>query len=249
MHLGTLLVFDERLNAEGGIILYTSLEHTDFLSDAERIGIQAIFSASAPATSGTLTLSVHIEQSADGRNWLAKNATPELSGVINMSPIRGQWSLIGGESWPPRPRLRFVRLAININTHFASPPASRLQLFVTARSQRSAAAREPVVAPPRLVPVTRREAMGRLLGMRPSTFDEVETQLHAVQPGDGPGQLINRLSPSARADLEHVTSNLRNLGPEQKHAALTFTNALASLLMLPPERPQPAESLATTQTR
>lgn len=249
MHLGTLLVLDERLNAEGGIILYTSLEHTDFLSEAEQLGIQAIFSASAVATSGTLTLRVQIEQSADGRNWLTKNLLPELTGSVTMTPINGQWSLIGGESWPPRPRLRFVRLVVNINTQYASPPASRLQVFVTARSQRSAASREPVVAPPRLVPVSRREAMGRLLGMRPSTFEEVETQLYAVQPGDGPGQLINRLSPSARADLENVTRNLRNLGPEQKHAALTFTNALATLLMLPPDRPEPAESSATTQTR
>ena len=98
MHLGTLLVFDERLNAEGGIILYTSLEHTDFLSDAEQMGIQAVFSASAVATSGTLTLRVQIEHSADGRNWLTKNATPELTGLVTMSPINGQWSLIGGEN-------------------------------------------------------------------------------------------------------------------------------------------------------
>ena len=77
----------------------------------------------------------------------------------------------------------------------------------------------------------------------------MEVQMRAVQSGDNPSQMANRLSPAARADLERVTSNLRNLDPEQKHAALTFTSALASLLMLPPERPETSESIAAPNTR
>jgi hypothetical protein len=246
MHQGTRIVFDEILNAEGGLMMYTSLEHTDFLSDAHQVGIQGIFSTSA--TSGTLDLFVRIEQSEDGRNWLSKNTAWELSGHVAVSPGVGQWSLIGGEAWPTLPRLRFVRLYISMTTRGVSPPASRLQLLVTARSRTKGTA-EHVVAPARLAPVTRRDAMSRLLGMRPSTFDEVETQMRAVRPGDGPGQLVNRLSSSARADLERITSNLRNLGPEQKHVALTFTGALASLLMLPPDRSEPAESAMAPHPR
>jgi hypothetical protein len=246
MHQGTRIVFDEILNAEGGLLLYTSLEHIDFLSDAHQIGLQAIFSTSA--TTGTLDLVVRIQQSGDGRNWLDKNTTPELTGHIVVGPGVGQWSLLGGETWPTLPRLRFVMLYISMSTRNVSPPASRLQLIVTARS-RTKAATEHIEPPHRLAPVSRREAMGRLLGMRPSTFDEVEMQMRAMKPGDGPGQLTNRLSLSARADLERVTSNLRNLGPVQKHAALTFTNALTSLLMLPPERPETPDSSMAPHTR
>jgi hypothetical protein len=250
MHQGTRIVLDERLNAEGSLTLYTSLEHTDFLSDADQLGFQAIFSASTFATSGTLNLSVQIQHSADGRNWLNANTTPELSQTITLMPVQGQWSLIGGESWPARPRLRFVMLVITIKTLNASPPSSRLQLFATARSRLwSPDDTERAVAPPHLAPVTRREAMGRLLGMRPSTFEEVEMHMRAVQPGDHPSQMINRLSPGARADLERVTSNLRNLPPEQKHAALTFTSALASMLMLPPERSATPEPISAPSTR
>jgi hypothetical protein len=132
-------------------------------------------------------------------------------------------------------------LVIRIRTQELSSSSFRLQLFVTARSRTRAAA-EHVVAPHRLAPVSRREAMGRLLGMRPSTFEEVEMHMRDAQPGEGLGQLANRLSPSARADLERITRSLRNLPPEQKHTALTFTSALASLLMMPPEASENPES-------
>lgn len=246
MHQGTIVVFDEMVNAEGGLVMYTSLEHTDFLSDAHQLGLQAIFFTSE--IRGALVLDVRIQQSADGRNWLDKNTSPELSGIVTVTSGVGEWSLIGGESWPALPRLRFVRLAITMTTRYLSPPATRLQLLATARSRTRAAA-EHAEVPHHIVPVSRRDAMARLLGMRPSTFEEVETQMHGARPGDGLGRLVNRLSPAARADLHRLSTNLRNLGPEQKQAALTFTGALASLLLMPPERSETPESAALPQTR
>ncbi|MFO0759489.1 MAG: hypothetical protein U0359_23560 [Byssovorax sp.] len=239
MQQGTRIVFDEMLNAEGGITLYTSLEHTDFLSEADQLGLQAIFSTSV--TSGMLILDVRIQHSGDGRNWLNKNTGPELSASITLTPGVGQWSMIGGEKWPTLPRLRFVTLAISMTTRNVSPPASRLQLIATARSRTKAAA-EPIAPPPHLAPVGKREAMARLLGMRPSTLDEMEARVREAEPGDGLGRLIDRASPGARADLARITRTLRNLGPEQKQAALTFAGAFASLVMLPPDRIESPES-------
>jgi len=233
MHQGTRVVFDEMLNAEGGLTLYTSLLHTDFLSEAHQLGLQAIFSTSA--TSGTYGVGVHIRHSADGRNWLDKSAAPELSGSVTLTPAAGEWSVIGGESWPPRPRLRFVMLAINVTTRGVSPPAARLQVLATART-RTRAAPEPELPPPRVAPMNRREAMARLLGMRPSTLAEVEKQVRNAPSGVGFGELARQLSPSAREDFQLVTRIFRGLDPEQKRAVLTFANALASLAMLPPER-------------
>jgi hypothetical protein len=245
MHQGTRIVFDEMLNAEAGLTLYTSLEHTDFLSDAQQLGLHAIFSTSV--TSGLLILDVRIQQSGDGRNWLNKNASPELSASITLTPGVGQWSMIGGETWPTLPRMRFVTLAISMTTRNVSPPACRLQLLATARS-RTRAEPEPVVAPHRLVPMSQREAMARVLGMRPSTLDEMEMHMRSAQPGDGLGRVASRISSEARADLERITRTLRNLDPDQKHAALTFANAMASLVMLSPEKPEQATQAEPPRT-
>jgi len=239
MHQGTRVVFDEMINAEAGLTLYTSLLHTDFLSNAHQLGLHAIFSTSA--TSGTYIISVHIQHSADGRNWLDKNKTPELSGLINLTPGVGEWSVMGGENSPPLPRLRFVMLAINVTTRGVSPPASRLQLLATART-RTMAALESEVAAARIVQPSRREAMARLLGMRPSTLEEVEMHVRDARVGDGLGRLTDRLSPAARSDLLRLTRIFRELDPTQKRAALTFAGALASLAMLAPENPDNSSS-------
>jgi hypothetical protein len=110
-------------------------------------------------------------------------------------------------------------------------------VLATART-RTRVEPPPVVAPPRVAPVTRREAMASLLAMRPATFEEVATQMRRARPGEGFGRLAERLSPAARADLERVTKIFRALDPAQKRAALTFAGALASLAMLPPEPPR-----------
>jgi hypothetical protein len=238
MHQGTRIVFDEMLNAEGGLTLYTSLLHTDFLSEAHQLGLQAILSTSAMG--GYCIISVQIQHSTDGRNWLNKNTSPELTGGVSLTPGVSENSVIGGESWPPRPRLRFVMLAISVTTRGVSPPASRLQVVATART-RTRAAPEPEVAPLRVAPMDRRAAMASVLGMRSSTLQEVEEHMRNAPPGAHLAQLADRLSSAAREDLRRVIKIFRGLDPEQRRAALTFAHALRGLAMLPPEQPQITE--------
>jgi len=232
MHQGTRVVFDETINAEGGLSLYTGLLHTDFLREAQQLGLQAIFMSSA--TSGNCTINVNIEHSADGRNWLNKNTSPELSGMIILTPGVGEWSVVGGESWPPSPRLRFIRLAISVTTGRVSPPAVRLRILATARS-RTRAATKPEIPAMETPSVTRRDAMGRLLGIRPSTLDEVERLLQGAPAGADLLALAGQVSPAASADLHRMTRIFRNLDPQTKRATLTFAGALAALAALPAE--------------
>jgi hypothetical protein len=82
--------------------------------------------------------------------------------------------------------------------------------------------------------------MVRLLGVHPSTLDEVEKLVQERAPaGAGLHTLAAQLSPGARADFRRMTRVFRNLDPNTKRATLTFATTLAALMALPAEASEP----------
>ena len=87
MSLESRLVFDEvvedRSGTLGTITTYSSLDHTQFLADAQQIVMHVI----TEATSTIGTLNIAIETSGDGRSWHGKQAAPEFQGLLSALEI------------------------------------------------------------------------------------------------------------------------------------------------------------------
>lgn len=131
----TVNVFDEYINGTA-TTWYTSSAHNDLLGSADDLLIQAVpDQVSYTGTAATLTLAV--EHSCNGLDWLAVAAapfptTPEINGV----QITNETGMLGVRTmWMP-PLLSFIRFRITLGGGTAS--ACRLKVWVTGRVSRSA---------------------------------------------------------------------------------------------------------------
>jgi hypothetical protein len=131
---GTVLVFDDTLGdttEQGGayfITKHTSLEYTDLFSSAAQISLQVVADRLAGVADTPLTLA--LEHSANGYDWKPKNGVPELWCALGGGVETA--SFAGGERWPARPSLRFVRLRIDAGDG-KNPFALNLKVVVAAR--------------------------------------------------------------------------------------------------------------------
>ena len=90
-----------------GVAAYTGVQHADALALGDQVGLQAIVDRGA---GGSFTAA--IEHSGDGIAWTQKNPTPE----IDAAPIFAgkPTSLYGGEVYPTRQSLAYVRIRIEV---------------------------------------------------------------------------------------------------------------------------------------
>ncbi|HTN89034.1 MAG TPA: hypothetical protein VL242_35395 [Sorangium sp.] len=114
---------------------YTSLEHTDMLSSAGQLCLQAVMQRIDGIRE--LPLEITMEHSANGYDWKPKNAGPELSGVLLEDDETATFA--GGESWPGRSSLRFVRLRIDLGDPSSGSGAFSvaLKVYATVRKRGS----------------------------------------------------------------------------------------------------------------
>jgi hypothetical protein len=116
-------VFDDWIVGTAAVI--TDVAHNGLLAAWERYAIQVV----ADQVSGTLpTVTVQVQCSSDGRNWLNKASIPE----INAQPlVVGAVSDVAGFDEGARPGFDRGRLRISLG---GTSPSAHLRIWVAPRS-------------------------------------------------------------------------------------------------------------------
>ncbi len=106
--------------------VYTDAKFNDFLGNLDQTAIFAV----ADAVAGTSpTLNVQLQMSADGRNWVNKNPTAEISAkTISTTAPTALYGYDAGTS----PSAAQGRLAIWLG---GTTPSARIKIFVCDRDQ------------------------------------------------------------------------------------------------------------------
>lgn len=122
-------VFDDFV--AGTAPAYTDASWNPTLGGADKLAIMAV----ADQVSGTsaITLTVAIEHSGDGRNFLSKNAAAEINAQTIDSTQT--WALNGSDSGVT-PSLGFVRLRVQLAS--ASAAQAHVRIHVTGRDNAGA---------------------------------------------------------------------------------------------------------------
>lgn len=126
----TLVLFDDSISGTG-VVWYSPDEYSEELGEHDQIGVHAAVSN----VSGTLpTLTVNVEHSADGQNWLtARGYAPwgSAQGLPEISTAIGPNATYSGSDTGLDPvLLGFVRLKVTLG---GTGPKCRLKLAVTCR--------------------------------------------------------------------------------------------------------------------
>jgi hypothetical protein len=116
------LVFDDSI--EGTANVYTSAEHNSVLGAPDRLFVIVVTSQVSVA-SGTPTLTLQFEMSADERTWLNAAGTAEINSATINTADRTVLAASGSAG------LRFVRFRIALGV--ATSPRIRVQVWVTGR--------------------------------------------------------------------------------------------------------------------
>jgi hypothetical protein len=131
MRQGLALVFDEVMF--GPTAWYTSPEMNGLLAVQDQMGIQVIVdNVQLSVAGGPPTVSVWLQTSGDARNWVTKNASPEvqpfsiLEGQTNVSPYSADVGTL--------PTLRYARFKIAVaSTVVGQAVTAHVKVFVTFR--------------------------------------------------------------------------------------------------------------------
>lgn len=118
-----ILAFDDFISGAGTTV-YTRPELFEKLAEVDKLALFPV--TDQVTTAGTLT--VRIQHSGDGLNWVNKNATAEVNGVaINPSATNTAYGSDAGAT----PSLGFVRLALTLTTS----TSAHVKLWVTGRDE------------------------------------------------------------------------------------------------------------------
>jgi len=116
------LVFDEYIHYSATTPAVTSQELISKLGAYDQLAIQAEVDNVSGSGSG---FTVQIFHGSDGRNWMAKNGSPEISGPIGASPAH-----FFGYDAGTKPSLGMVQLQINLPSTVSG---AHVRIHVTSR--------------------------------------------------------------------------------------------------------------------
>ena len=231
MRQDAVMVFDDTMGDTtdtGGTYFstqHTSLEYTDLLSSAAQITLQVV--ADRLAGSTDTPLSVALEHSANGYDWKPKNDTPELSGA--MGGHEKLASLAGGERWPARPSLRFVRLRIDAGDR-KTPFAVQLKVYVTARVRGS---RSLPLHPDVDVLLERLPRAELLFGVRGEVLNELQQLLLGTSHLAGEarsGEVIRGMRERSKHEVSGMVRRIQRMDVDSKRLLLGLSRGLTELL-------------------
>jgi hypothetical protein len=127
MRKPNILVFDDFVYGVGsGNAVYTDAKFNEMLG---RLDQTAIFAVADRSSGTTPSLSVQIQHSPDGRNWINKNASAE---VMAMIPT-GATTAVAGVDPGTAPSAANVRLAVFLGG--TGSPSAHVKIFVCDRDQ------------------------------------------------------------------------------------------------------------------
>jgi len=119
-----IVAFDDYVYGTASV--YSSSFLHAILGEREAYSLQAVVDPLPGTPNGTIT--VQLETSGDGRNWVAKNQTAEISAAIAATVE----TIAFGYDANVRPGLALVRLNVAL-TGSPGTPAAHVQVFVTRR--------------------------------------------------------------------------------------------------------------------
>jgi hypothetical protein len=127
MRKPNVLVFDEFVYGVGSVAaVFTDAKWNDYLGRLDQTALFAV----ADSTAGTAPgVSVQIQMSADGRNWVNKNGSAE----ITVSTPTGATTAAYGYDAGSAPSAAFVRLAVWLAG--TGSPSAHVKVFVCDRDQ------------------------------------------------------------------------------------------------------------------
>lgn len=118
-----LLVFDEQLPTQSSY--FSKADFYKALGQYDQIALHAIVDNPTGATNGTIT--VVLEHSCDGRNFIAKNATAEINAAA--IAFNSQSDAAGGDGGA-LPTLEYGRLNVKLA---GGVTAARVRIWATLR--------------------------------------------------------------------------------------------------------------------
>jgi hypothetical protein len=229
------MVFDDTLSdmfvgaaaPEGAYFIskYTSLEHTDMLSSAGQLCFQAVMERLGG--SADLPLKVTMEHSANGYDWKPKNSGSELSGVLLATSKTATFA--GGESWPTRPSLRFVRLRIDVGDGSGQFSVA-LKVYATVRKRGAELLPwdEDSDALPERIPLAE-----LLFGVRSEVLDELRELVLGASHLDGEARytdVLGSMSLRSKREVFGLVRRVQHMDVESKRLLLNLGRGVVKLL-------------------
>jgi hypothetical protein len=229
------MVFDDTLSdmfvgaavPEGAYFIrkYTSLEHTDMLSSAGQLCFQAVMDRIGG--SRDLPLEITMEHSANGYDWKPKNSGSEVSGVL---PANGKTATFaGGESWPTRPSLRFVRLRIDVGDGSGTfSVAVKVYVTIRRRGEELLPWDEDSEDSSEHIPLAE-----LLFGVRSEVLDELRELVLGASHLDGEArytEVLGSMSLRSKREVFGLVRRVQHMDVESKRLLLNLGRGVVKLL-------------------
>jgi hypothetical protein len=131
MRIFNQLVFDGYVN--GTTAVYSNPALYDLLGATDQLSVTG-YTAQVTVGSGTPTLTVQVEHSADSIRWINRNTAAEIAAATLSTSTE---TPVQGHDGNPntRPTLGFARLRIALGTLAGSSPAGQVRLWVIGRDR------------------------------------------------------------------------------------------------------------------
>jgi hypothetical protein len=122
-----ILAFDDVVH--GSADAYTSFEQWDQLGSLECHNVQVVLDQ----TSNVDGITVQVEVSNDGRNWVGKSPTPEID---NVSVSSGATQSLAGYDSGLAPGLAYARIRVRQRNNFGFTPPAHVKIWVHSTHER-----------------------------------------------------------------------------------------------------------------
>jgi hypothetical protein len=244
MNRASTTVFDAFI-ADGATTTYTSLEHVEGLASGRQLGFMI---RARKYTNAYLT--VDIETSVDGKNFQSKyveyaalsDPTPHPLvaarhlKVIDSDPEVFADNFAVAEPSPPRPNLRFCRLAITVLNFESESASAYLKISACVRGSSAVRAASTPAPAARAAPgsLARHDEMMHEL-------KSLSTEAQGLDPARRAAYIMRNLHPSTKGHIQAVEQRLMALPPETRRGFFETTKAMMGhALRATPKRPPPA---------
>jgi hypothetical protein len=111
--------------------VYSTTDFNEVLGSADQLSLFAVVDSYSGAA-GAPNITVQIQHSGDGRNWVNKNPAAEINGA----PIgAGMTAVASGSDGGTNPALGLIRLAVSLAAIGAAPPGAHVRIWACGREK------------------------------------------------------------------------------------------------------------------
>jgi hypothetical protein len=115
----------------GTSTVYSTADFNEVLGSADQLSLFAVVDSYSGAA-GAPNITVQIQHSGDGRNWVNKNPAAEINGAAIGAGIT---AVAGGSDGGTNPALGLIRLAISLAAVGMAPPNAHVRIWACGREK------------------------------------------------------------------------------------------------------------------